>query len=361
MKIFFLMFFQGIIILFAQAPKDNNCVTYINTHHGDQFVISDSNSTSKPVGASLIKAGIILGLGAAGSFDEGMVESPAVWFDKKNQLFGMVYTGYNKSSSKGHIGLAWSKDLIHWEKDKRSPIFSPSGIEGTPDSASVTGPLIFFEGDTYYLFYIGCTNSGYEKGVKSLCMATSKDLITWKRNSVNPIIAPNDKEWMSLAVYHPSIVKKGSTYYMFFNACGKDEKEQIGYATTRSILGPWKVDDINSPVLKIGTKGSWEDGFIGDPSLYQFENKWYLSYYGYSATTGKAYDGLAWTTEDKFPLGWEKYALNPVLSPGPELYDITYAHKPFIINYNGKHYHYYTAVGSGGRRIALAYELYNIR
>jgi predicted GH43/DUF377 family glycosyl hydrolase len=292
MKIFFLMFFQGIIILFAQAPKDNNCVTYINTHHGDQFVISDSNSTSKPVGASLIKAGIILGLGAAGSFDEGMVESPAVWFDKKNQLFGMVYTGYNKSSSKGHIGLAWSKDLIHWEKDKRSPIFSPSGIEGTPDSASVTGPLIFFEGDTYYLFYIGCTNSGYEKGVKSLCMATSKDLITWKRNSVNPIIAPNDKEWMS---------------------------------------------------------------------LYQFENKWYLSYYGYSATTGKAYDGLAWTTEDKFPLGWEKYALNPVLSPGPELYDITYAHKPFIINYNGKHYHYYTAVGSGGRRIALAYELYNIR
>lgn len=318
--------------------------------------VSAQSVNEKPCGTSLIKIGIVIDTGSAGSFDEGMAESPVVWFDQNTQHFGMVYTGYNKTASQGSVGLAWSDDLIHWTKDGRSPILSASGINGAPDSSSVTGPYIYFEDGTYFLFFIGCSKSGYEQGTKSLCMATSKDLVNWTRYSVNPIIAPNAQEWMSTAVYHPSIIKRDSTYYLFFNACGKSP-EQIGYAVSQSLYGPWKVDDVNSPILKTGEKGSWEDGFIGDPSVYQLNNKWYMSYYGYSSITQKAYDGLAWTTEDKFPLGWEKYSGNPVLLPGPEGYDSTFAHKPFIYLYNGKYYHYYTAVGNCGRRIALSYEV----
>jgi predicted GH43/DUF377 family glycosyl hydrolase len=267
----------------------------------------------------------------------------------------MVYTGYNKFASQGSIGLAWSVDLVHWIKDKRSPILSASGIKGTPDASSVTGPLIYLENGTYFLFYIGCSGSGYEQGIKSLCLATSKDLINWKKSANSPVIAPNSDTWMDSAVYHPSIVKRNDIYYLFFNACGLTP-EQIGYAASTSLYGPWIIDKTNSPILRIGKSGTWEDGFIGDPSVYQIGNIWYMAYYGYSATTKKAYDGLACTTDDKFPLGWEKYSGNPVLVPGPDEFDNMFAHKPFIVNYNGKHYHYYTAVGPGGRKIALAIE-----
>ena len=46
--------------------------------------------------------------------------------------------------------------------------------------------------------------------------------------------------------------------------------------------------------------------------------------------------------------------LAPVrIQPG-EPYDKTYAHKPWVLKYNGAVYHFYCAVGDQGRAIALA-------
>lgn len=323
-------------------------------------------STSLP-GSQLIKCGIVLPVGPHGAWDDGMVESPVVWYDIRRKRYGMVYTGYGSTDStkRGYkyvtqpmIGLAWSDDLHTWEKDPRSPILGGSGIPGTPDSEGTTGPFLWFENGTYYLFYFGVTARGYEGGKKSMNLATSTDLIHWKRYEGNPIIAPAGEGWRRDAIWHPNVVKEKETYFLFFNASGVVKglvEEFIGYATSKDLF-QWTVDDANSPLL-VGSAqlGAWDaSGRAGDPSVYKVGDTWYMAWYSWDRKNSA--DGLAWTGEGEFPLGWRVYERNPVLQIGePGSYDALHAGKPFIFRTESNHYHFYTAVAlDETRQIAVA-------
>jgi hypothetical protein len=76
----------------------------------------------------------------------------------------------------------------------------------------------------------------------------------------------------------------------------------------------------------------------------------------YSWDKKNSADGLAWTTEEQFPLGWRVYEGNPILRIGePGSYDALHAGKPFIFRVHEKHYHFYTAVAlDQTRQIAVA-------
>lgn len=293
------------------------------------------------VGTSLTKLGIVLARGTAGAWDDDLVESPAVWYDPYQEQYGMVYVGYGTGHPSGAIGLAWADDPEGpWTKDPANPILDGSG-SGT-DSAGCSGPFIWLKDGTYHLFYIGLTGAGYESGTKTLNHATSPDLYDWTR--LGAIISPGTG-WRHSAIWHPCVVKDGGTYYLFFNAQGGHEA--IGYATS-SDLDSWVVDDANSPVLDIGAGGTWDDGWIGDPSLYLVGGTWWMAYYGYDGFNAR--DGLAEATT--FPTDWDKYVGNPVLSPS-ESYDSTHAHKPYIFQTDSGMWHYYTAVAAE-REIAVA-------
>lgn len=325
------------------------------------------NITPDVPGSQLVKCGVVLPLGSYKEWDGGMIESPAIWFDSSHVKYGMVYTGYGSidSTRRGYkyvnhpqIGLAWSDDLLHWKKDSRSPIFSGSGVAGSSDAYGATGPFIWFENGTYYLFYIGVTASGYEKGTKTMNVATSNDLIQWKRYEHNPIIAPSGKGWRRDAIWHPNIVKNGDTYYLFFNASGVAnglEEEFTGYATSKDLFH-WEVDDVNSPLLVgSGKPGSWDaSGRAGDPSVYKIGNIWYMAWYSWDKKNSA--DGLAWTTDKEFPLNWRVYERNPVLQIGaPGSFDALHAGKPFIVMTADNYYHFYTAVADDQtRQIAVA-------
>lgn len=320
-------------------------------------------------GTHLVTCGPVLGLGAPASWDGGMVESPAVWRDDASGRYGMVYTGYDlehpdktgyASVGAPRIGLAWSDDLFAWTKDDRAPILSGSGVPGSPDEVGATGPFMWLEDGTYYMYYFGTTTTGYEGGLKTMNLATSTDLVTWTRDAGNPIIAPAGQGWRRDAIWHPHIVKEGGTYYLFFNASGAvdgHDEETIGYATSTD-LRTWTVDDANSPVL-VGsrTPGAWDSsGRAGDPSLYRIGDTWYMAYYSWDRKN--AQDGIATTTAAAFPLGWTPVAGNPVLRIGaPGSFDDEHAHKPFVVRTADRHFHFYTAVDTAQRReIALAIE-----
>jgi predicted GH43/DUF377 family glycosyl hydrolase len=203
--------------------------------------------------------------------------------------------------------------------------------------------------------YIGLTETGYEGGTKRLCLATASSIEgPWTRHGA--IIVPSGSAWRQEAIWHPSIVKRAGTYYLFFNATGWADgihSEHIGYATATNMLGPWTVDDANSPIIH-REEDAWDDAQLGDPSVYKVGSTWYMAYYALGEDN-RARDGAAFTTNAEFPLGWVKYDGNPVLDVGPDSFDERFAHKPFIVNDGGTHYHYYTAVSNGGNRvIALA-------
>lgn len=292
----------------------------------------------------LTKRGVVLGTGPA-AFDAQKAESPAIWWDLTARRWGMVYTGYS-SASQGSVGLAWSDDLLTWTK--AGQLLAPTGVSGDPDAGGITGPYMWLEGGTYHLIYIGLTAVGYEAGTKTLCLATAASLAgPWTRHGI--IIGSAAGTWRAGPIWHSSIVKRGPIYYLFFNA--STSPEVIGYATATSAMGPWTVDDTNSPIITVSPSG-WDSGWVGDPSVYTVGGTWYMAYYGAGLST--AQDGVATTTEG-FPLGWVKHAGNPVLTNGAAgSIDETYAHKPFIVNHARRHHHFYTAVGSAGRVIALA-------
>jgi predicted GH43/DUF377 family glycosyl hydrolase len=336
-------------------------VSYLSTRQHSDVTISD------PPGSQLAKQGIVLPVGSYGEWDSGMVESPVAWFDISRKLYGMVYTGYASTDStrRGYkyvtlpqVGLAWSSDLLHWKKDLKNPIFTGSGVASAPDAQGATGPFIWFENGTYFLFYIGLTAQGYEKGMKSMNVATSADLYTWKRYRSNPIIAPAGNGWRRDAIWHPNIVKAKDRYFLFFNASGVVHElveEFIGYAMSKDLYH-WWVDDVNSPLVVGSAKpGTWDaSGRAGDPSVYKEGNIWLMAWYSWDKKNSA--DGLAWTNEEQFPLGWRIYEHNPVLRIGePGSFDALHAGKPFMFRANDTLYHFYTAVALDEKRqIAVA-------
>ena len=52
-------------------------------------------------------------------------------------------------------------------------------------------------------------------------------------------------------------------------------------------------------------------------------------------------------------VNWTKWTGEPLVAPGTT-FDRNHAHKPWVIKHNGVVYHYYCAVGSQGRVVALA-------
>ncbi|MBK7260149.1 MAG: family 43 glycosylhydrolase [Ignavibacteriae bacterium] len=316
---------------------------------------------------TLEKRGVILPLGPKGAWDAGMVESPVIWFDTQAQRFAMVYTGYArvredirgyKAVAKPQVGLAWSDDLLHWEKDPRNPIFGPSGIPGSSDEAGTPGPFVIEAQGKYFLFYFGTTRKGYEKGTKAMNVATSTDLVTWKRYEGNPIISPSGTGWRKDAIWHPNVIRHDSTYYLFFNASGVvkgHEEEYIGYAVSTDLLH-WDVRDAESPLLVGSMKpGAWDaSGRTGDPSVFFTGGRWFMAYYSWDRKN--AQDGIAWTTPEEFPLGWRTVPQNPILRIGPPgSFDAVHAAKPFVVLHNGTYHHFYASVADDERReIALA-------
>ena len=305
-----------------------------------------------PHGFVLTKQGVVIARGGTGSWCEALVESPAVFWDPAAGVYRMVYVGYS-----GDPGSIYAASIGHatantpdgpWTLE--GVLLGPSGTVGAPDRYGASGPFVFYEAGTYYLFYIGLTLTGYEQGEKTLCLATSDDFATWMRHGT--IIAPTSG-WRGSAIWHPCVVKRAATYYLFFNATGSTET--IGYATSDD-LASWTVDDAHSPVLSPGS--GWESVHIGDPAVYRIGDTWYMAYYGYNGS--HAYDGIAFTADADFPLGGTRSSANPVLSPGGSgSIDEKYAHKPAILVTAGRLYHWYTAVSTGSpevRQIALATE-----
>lgn len=321
-----------------------------------------------PVG-KLYRHERVLALGGSGAFDQEQIDAPSVFWDPKSRRWAMVYAGYKPPGVPEHwlgrdasVGLAFSDDLITWTKaNSGNPIFTPLG-EGSGEGGC-TGPFVYYENGTYYLFYISTSTAGYEGGEKTIRMATATSLTgTWTRQAGPPgaaLITKSGSGWRKTAVWRPHIVKRDDVYYLFFNATGdvgvRTDVETIGYATASAITGPWTVDDANSPILPgAGNNAGWNGGWQGDPSLLRYGDLWAMHFYG----TGTA-NGIAFTSDEDFPLGWEMFAQNPIFSAGPAgTFDANFAAKPNVALVDGKLYYFYTsrdvADPTGKLRPALA-------
>lgn len=294
-----------------------------------------------------------------------MLDNPNVFrFDDR---WWMLYIQFDSKGYETH--LAESEDLIHWKR--RGCVFS-RGAVGTWDVAQADGGPSLMDvrwdgpnslgtfGGRYWMTYIGGALEGYETDPLSIGIAySSTPTNSWNRARTTPALAttdPDARPFEKSTLYKSFVVDDpdrslGARFVMYYNA--KHEKkpqyESIGMAVSDDMVN-WRRYG-SGPVVANGVPGR---GFAisGDPMIRRIGDLWVMFYFGcaWKAGVKGAFDTFAVSRD---MVRWTKWEGAPLVSPS-EPWDAQHAHKPWVIRHDGVTYHFYCAVGSKGRVLALA-------
>jgi predicted GH43/DUF377 family glycosyl hydrolase len=115
-------------------------------------------------------------------------------------------TGIDKWKGTSRIGIAWSDDGIHFEREAE-PVLAPTESYEIPGGCE--DPRVVKISDTFYLTY-----TAYDGKMARLCLASSKDLYHWiKHGPLFPELG-----WTKAGVIVPQ--KINQKYYMYFGDHG---------------------------------------------------------------------------------------------------------------------------------------------
>jgi predicted GH43/DUF377 family glycosyl hydrolase len=157
-------------------------------------------------------------------FESKRVYNPAVII--VNNIFYMFYRAESGDDCTGRIGMAESKDGIHFKRFKRNPIIFP---EYDYEKRGCEDPRIVKIENTFWLTYVGNSKDG-----ANICLASSKDLIHWKKHG--PVIDPKKygRAQVKAGVIVPEKIQ--DRYLMYFTQEKKAWKTGIAIAYSENLL-----------------------------------------------------------------------------------------------------------------------------
>ena len=213
----------------------------------------------------------IIDVGKPGDADETHVLDPAsVLVDGRVFLYFSAVSPTCERS----ICLATSKDGIHFKKYQKNPIV----IGG--------GPEILLKDEKFYLYYWQPARSG--KGFE-IHMSTSPDGFHFEKVSIDPVLPTGaEGSWDSHTVETPRIFKENNLYYMIF--CGSDRYNDYpwnaGLATSHDLIH-WKKY-VGNPIFSRGEAGEWDEGAIWFTTVEKINGIYYMWYEGYGGGTARS-------------------------------------------------------------------------
>ncbi|WP_440132829.1 glycosyl hydrolase [Chitinophaga sancti] len=287
---------------------------------------------------------------------------------RKNNDWYMVYIVFD---GRGYeTWLAKSKDLLNWQSLGKMMSFSDSTTWDANQKAGYTALQDYKWGGNYewpaykgkhWLSYFGGVSTGYEAGLLSIGIAYTDQDITkaheWKRLP-QPVLKATDADagwWENNTIYKSSVIRDvqkrtGHSFIMYYNAKGdslkpKRGKERIGMAVSDDMehWSRWSRD----PILDHYT------GITGDAVIQQMDSLYVMFYYGafWKDKPKEAFNRFACSYDLVHWTDWK----GADLINSSEPYDNLFAHKSFVVKWNGVVYHYYCAVDKAGHRgIAVA-------
>ncbi len=292
-----------------------------------------------------------------------LLDCPNVF--RRDGRWYMVYIA-NKDNVGYQTCLARSDDLLHWEKLGVILPFRP----GTWDAWQAAGGLALYDtrwdgthelathdGRTW-LSYLGGAKQGYEPDPLAIGLAHTDDPTAareWTRLAENPVLTPDQRDardFEHVTLYKSAIIRDesrtlGAPFVMFYN--GKSAPygvETIGLALSDD-LRSWRRFGRGPVVANIGSAAPW--AISGDPQIVRLGDVWVMLYFGAFWKPG-AFDTFACSYD---LVHWTKWDGPHLVAPS-EPYDKQFAHKPWLLKHDGVVYHFYCAVGTEGRVIALA-------
>lgn len=293
-----------------------------------------------------------------------MADSPTIF--RLNNKWYMTYIIFD---GKGYeTWLAESDDLLHWEtKGKTMPFTDSTTWDANQKAGYVALIDTRWGGDVapqqfdnkYWISYLGGSAAGYEAGRLGVGIAHTNDLTkaeTWTRLP-KPVMTPDDADtrWFdNKTIYKSSVINDpekltGYPYVMYYNAAGDSaanghQFESIAMAGSDDMMNWKRISE--QPIL---TKGR---GICGDAQIVKMDDLYVMFFFGFNWKEGEtgAFDRFACSYDLK---NWTEWKGANLVEP-TEPFDKQYAHKPWLIKWNGVVYHFYNAVGEKGRVIALA-------
>ena len=208
------------------------------------------------------------------------------------------------------------------------------------------------DGQFWTLYGCYARQGGYELDPGYEGVAVSDDGLTWRRASDRYILSvhePDVGEWEKDCIYQPWLVEHEGTFYNFYNAKHMpDWIEQLGVATSRDLLN-WKRDPDN-PLVRV-RPGGYDEKFCSDGKVFRDGDHWVMFYFGVGK--GGAHimaafsrDLLQWTAHPE-PL----YCAGG--HPGGLDAEFAHKISLVYNQANETFYLYYCAVGNQGRCIGL--------
>ena len=217
--------------------------------------------------------------------------------------------------------------------------------------------------DKYWISYFGGNETGYEAGTLKLGMAYTEGEAhvphEWQRLP-HPILSPADPDvrwWENNKLYKSSVIwdkseRTGYPFVMYYNANGDTTGvratrwfERIGMAVSNDMV-TWKRY-LDEPVL------AHSRGITGDAVIQKIGDVYVMFYFGafWEGHENAAFNNFAASYD---LVNWTDWT-GDFLIESSEPFDEKYAHKSFVLKYDGIVYHFYNAVNNEDNRgIAVA-------
>jgi beta-1,2-mannobiose phosphorylase / 1,2-beta-oligomannan phosphorylase len=256
-----IIFFKGKYFMYYSIPP-NNAI-----QQGWGIGIATSSDLT-----NWTKAGSILPV--ADYERKGICAPGALVKDGKLHLFYQTY-GNAKNDAICH---AVSDNGIDFIRNPTNPIFKPTG-QWTCGRA-IDAEVIEFKGK--YFMYFASRDTSYQyqvQGVASAPLNTSFNRNEWTQLSTDSAILFPTLPWEKKCVEGASCIVIGRWLYMFYAGGYNNEPQQIGIARSKDGVKWERLSD--SPFLKNGAPGTWNESESGHPDIMQDEQgKYHLFFQG---------------------------------------------------------------------------------
>jgi hypothetical protein len=226
--------------------------------------------------------------------------------DENRGLVRVFFTSRNseQQSSIGYTDIEIRDNQSHIINVSPNPIVEPGKIGLFDDSGAAMG-CIFYDGNQYYLFYLGWNLKVTVPWMNTIGLAIAQhaDGPYFKFSQV-PVMDRSAEDPYSIS--YPCIIKEGAVYKMWYGSnlnWGKDQSEMqhvIKYAESTDLINWNRTNEIHIPLIHPGEYALSKPWVIKDKNLYKM---WY-SYRGngnivtYRIGYAESVDGIIWERKD---------------------------------------------------------------
>jgi predicted GH43/DUF377 family glycosyl hydrolase len=264
----------------------------------------------------------VLDVGTAGTAFDGRQASglSAAIPGGTGPKFVGFYWGTRGSDFKPRLGEATSPDGSTWTKvpvpantnDGGALLPLPNG--NVFNKGGERDPSVLYDSGTYDLYFTGVDSGGGQSigfaSTAALAGTNQPDNTSW--SGTTQLLAPSGSGFQSSGVSHPSVIKDGATYVMYYTGTDSSGATSIGRATSGTAGGAFTAGA--SAILSPGTAGSFDAAGVKDPVVVKVGTGDYRMLYtgvdadgiervGYATST----DGSTWTKQG--------VVLDPSLTP----------------------------------------------